>query len=236
MRVVLFGDSHLAAVRNGLNALAVPDGIELEFWGTAGHRFRHISWKEDKIVPDDASTAAAFARFNRNGMTELDPALFDAVVFVGARIRPGPVLPDLLNNLAHPARHLTRDYMRHVLADHFRAYNTYRMARDMAQTGKTRVLMAPVSLETEGKSGRPRRFTVARRATDAHVAILWDLTRQILAEDGITFIPQPLASITKGYYTKAEYGVEGKDSAHKNPEYGALVLREVLSALAGGAL
>lgn len=231
MRVMLFGDSHLAAVRNGLDQFAAPEEIEFEFWGTPGHRFRHISWRDGKIVPDDAETAAAFSRFNQSGLCELDPAQFDAVVFVGARIRPGAVIPDLLNHVAHPTRHLTREYMRQVLAEHYLNHSTYQMARAMAATRKTRVLMNMVSFETLGKTGRPRAYKVARQASSEHVALMWDLTRQILDGHGITFVAQPVETVVEGYYTKPEYGLAGKDAVHKNPAYGAMILREIIRTL-----
>ncbi|MBN2906918.1 MAG: hypothetical protein JXJ18_09445 [Rhodobacteraceae bacterium] len=232
MRVMLFGDSHLAALKNGLAQVAVPDGVEVSFWGTPGNRFRNISWRDGQIVPDDARTAEAFARFGGQGLTRLDPADYDAVVFVGARIRPGAVLPDLLHCLAHPTRHLTPPYMGLVLAEHFLQHTTYQMACNMARDGKTRVLMNMISLETDGKSKKPRQYQIARGASHDHVALLWDITREILAQDDMTFIAQPLDTVVDGFYTDARYGVEGEDAVHKNADYGARILAEIFAALA----
>lgn len=230
-KVILFGDSHLAALKSGLPQVKVPKDIGLSFWGTPGNRFRRISWSEGAILPDDDKTAEAFARFSEEGLTRLDPAEFDAVVFVGVRIRPGVVVPDLLNHLAHPARHLTRDYMRLVLAEHYLKHTTYQIAREMAAAGKTRVLMAMVSLETHGKAPQPRAYKVARGAAADDLGLIWQLTAEILAEDGITYVPQPLETVVEGYYTDARFGVEGEDAVHKNADYGALMLKEIFRAL-----
>lgn len=232
MKVMLFGDSHLAAVRSGLPLVDIPEGMDLEFWGTAGNRFRHISWVDGKIVPDDEKAAHAFSKFNEHGRRELDPSLYDAVVFIGARIRPGAVVPDLLNHIAHPDRYLTRDYIQLVLAEHFLKHSTFQLARSMAATKKTRVLMNMISFDTNGKAPTPRRYTIARRASQNDLALLDELNREILHQENITYVGQPLETIVNGYYTDAKFGLESDDYVHKNAEYGALVLREVLKKLA----
>lgn len=231
MKVMLFGDSHLAAVRSGLSLVDIPQGLDLEFWGTAGNRFRHISWVDGKIVPDDEKAANAFSRFNQHGKRELDPSLYDAVVFIGARIRPGAVVPDLLNHIAHPDRYLTRDYIQLVLAEHFLNHTTYQMARLMAATGKTRVLMNMISFYTYGKAPTPRRYTIARRASRNDLALLDELNTEILRQDNITHVGQPLDTIAHGCYTDAKFGLASDDYVHKNAEYGAVILRKILDKL-----
>lgn len=231
MKIMLFGDSHLAAVRSGLPLVDIPDGVDLQFWGTAGHRFRNISWVDGKIVPDDEKAANAFAKFNAEGARELDPSKYDAVAFIGARIRPGAVVPDLLNHIAHPDRYLTRDYIQLVLAEHVLKHSTYQLARSMAATGKTRVLMNLISFDTSGKAPTPRRYSFARRASQNDLALLEDLTREILAQDKISYVPQPLETVVDGYYTDAKFGLDNDDAVHKNAEYGAVLLREILKDL-----
>jgi len=215
MKVMLFGDSHLSAFKTALDQVKLPKGLQMSFWGTPGTRFRNISWTDSCITPDDEQTAASFARFNGDGLTRLDPTNYDAVVFVGARIRPGAILPDLLNHIAHPTRHLTQDYMRLVLAEHFERHSTYQMAKSMANEASSQVLMAMVSLETEGKNRKPRALRAARNATGDDIEMLWALISEILAEDGIAYVPQPLDTIVEGYYTDPKFGVDGDDAVHK---------------------
>ncbi|MCB2129404.1 MAG: hypothetical protein KDE03_10085 [Rhodobacteraceae bacterium] len=230
-KVILFGDSHLAALKLATGRIAPPEGWEVSFWGTAGTRFRNISWRDGCICPDDTATEQAFARFSGEGITRLDPAEYDAVVFVGARIRPGAILPDILNHVAHPTRHLTREYIGLVLAEHLLRHSTYQMAAAMAAGGKTKVYLNPISFETAGKQPRPRAYKVAREATHDHVSEIWRLTERLLAEDGITLIAQPVETIVEGYYTDARFGVGQKDHVHKNAEYGALILERIFDAL-----
>ena len=233
MKVMLFGDSHLAAVRRGLAAIppARLDGVELQFWGTPGNRFRHIDWQDGRIMPLDEATANAFARFNGQGLRTLDPVLYDAVVFVGARIRPGAVVPDLLNHIADPDRYLTRAYIKAVIAAQFRRLSTYRMAQAMAAAGKTRVLLNPISLSTHRAGAAPRPYAMARRASRADIALLWSAMAEVLAEDGIGAILQPQDSVVAGYLTDERYGLPPGDDAHKNAEYGALILEAILQAV-----
>lgn len=232
MKLMLFGDSHLAAVKRGLAGIPADRlaGVEVQFWGTAGHRFRQIDWTDGKIVPTNDSTANAFARFNRYGLRELDPALSDAVAFVGARIRPGAVIPDLLNQLVHPDRYLSRAYLKAVLADLFNSLTTYRMARAMAATGRTRVFVAPISLETHRHGKAPRAYTLARRASRADLELLWSIMAEIMADDGIGAVLQPLDSVVCGYMTDEVYGLPAGDDVHKNAAYGTLILQAILDA------
>jgi hypothetical protein len=230
-KVILFGDSHLASLKSAMGRIAPPKGWDVSFWGTAGTRFRNISWRDGCICPDDTATEQAFARFSGEGITRLDPAEYDAVVLVGARIRPGAILPDILNHVAHPTRHLTSDYIGLVLAEHLLRHSTYQMAAAMAADGKTQVFLNPISFETAGKQPRPRGYKVAREATHEHISEIWRLMKRLLAEDGITLIAQPVETVVEGYYTDARFGVGEKDQVHKNAEYGALILDKIFEAL-----
>ncbi|MFV0492032.1 MAG: hypothetical protein ACK5M4_09450 [Pseudorhodobacter sp.] len=228
MKIMLFGDSHLAALKRGMAKVVVSPDVEISFWGTPGNRFRNISWRDGQIVPDDDATARAFARFNAQGLTRLDPAQYDMVVFVGARIRPGAVIPDILNHMMHRRRHLSQAFIRALLADHLRGHSTYQMARNIAADG-TRVVLNPISFETEGKGRPPRNLSRARRAGEAENRLLQDHITAVLAEDGIEAILQPLESITNGYQTRARFGVDGGDAVHKNADYGAVILQRILA-------
>jgi hypothetical protein len=234
---MLFGDSHLAAVRRGLGQIdpARIQGIDLHFWGTPGHRFRHIDWQDGRILPADEATANAFARFGGEGLRELDPGRYDAVVFVGARIRPGAVIPDLLNHIADPDRYLTRAYVKAVLAAQFRGLSTYRMAQAMAAAGQTRVYLNPISLTTLRSGHRPRAYAMARRASRADLGLVWSIMAEVMAEDGIGAVLQPLDSVVSGYLTAERYGLPPGDDVHKNADYGALILNAILDAVTAPA-
>lgn len=231
MKVVFFGDDHLAAVRAGTSQIDMPEDIDLSFWGAVGNRFRNISWKDEKIVPDDQPTADAFARFNEEKRQELDPALYDAVVFVGARIDPSGVVPDLLTHLVDKNLFLSRFYMQLVLAEHIFSHSAYQIAKAMAATGKTRVLMNFNSFATSGQAPAPQGYSLARQANQNDIGLLWELIREILAQDNITFIPQPLDTIVDGYFTDEKYGMPSGDGIRKNADYGARILQETLQAI-----
>ncbi len=231
MRLMLFGDSELAAVIAGLGLVRLPEDLELHLWGAPGPLFAQTVWHGGKVMPTSDSAAEAFAEINSDGLRELDPAQYDAVAFVGAALRPGDVVPELLNHIAHPDRHLSRPYMQLVLAEHYLGCPAYQIARAMAASGKTRVLLAMTALDTAGLKRPSRHLARARDATADDLGQLWALTGDLLTQDGITFVPQPLETVVEGYHTDARYGLEGDAAGHKNAEFGALMLEAILRRL-----
>ena len=88
-RIVIFGDSHYACMKKGLDAglVTLPEGVELEFWGHVGRRFHFLDFVDGAITPVDDYTAARFAKFSTRKRKTLPIRDFDTVFFMGCRIR-----------------------------------------------------------------------------------------------------------------------------------------------------
>jgi hypothetical protein len=235
-RVMIFGDSHMASVRLALNARParlVPHDVE--FWGTVGHRFRHISLKGGAIVPDDDFTAKRFAVVNRMGRTELRPDDFDAVAFTGCRTRVDGLFMEFLHRNRHRDQFVSSGVQRAIIAGHLRSLYPYQFAMEFARQGKARILYAPVSFQL---AGHPHpmtdMFPDAVEGTAKERAAIWALVRAVMAEDGIVLLAQPDGTVVDGCFTNPSYATRHAatgDSTHKNATYGALVLRQIRAEL-----
>ena len=234
--IAIFGDSHMACVRFALNVkpqrLAPHD---VEFWGTVGHRFRHISLKDGAIVPDDDFTAKRFSVVNHLGRTSLRPDDFDVIAFTGCRTRIDGLFLEFLHRNRHPAQFLSSGVRRAIIAGHLRGLYAYQFAMDFARQGKARILYQPVSFQL---AGHPHpmldQFPDAVQGTGRERGVIWALVEDVMAEDGITLLRQPDSTVIDGCFTKPEYATRHAatgDSTHKNMAYGALVLRQIRARL-----
>jgi hypothetical protein len=235
-RVCIFGDSHYACLKQAeVQGLADLSGLDLEYWGHVGTRFRHLTLRDGGIHPTDDFTARRFAKFNIKGRLFLPADDFDAIFVMGARIYVGPVMLVLMHAHCH-GPFVSVGLMRRMLTDRLRAQAGYKLLAGLAATGTARILLAPVSFPTEGPMPKPPLLTpeVATLGPDLRVA-MWEILTEAAAEDGVTLLPQPEASVTAGCFTRAEFAVAGhvakKDYEHKNAAYGALVLNRALPLL-----
>ena len=71
-RFCIFGDSHYACLKQAeMQGLVDVSGIDLEYWGHVGGRFRYLEARDGAIYPKDDFTAMRFAKFNAKGRTFL---------------------------------------------------------------------------------------------------------------------------------------------------------------------
>ena len=238
IRLCIFGDSHIACLRHALKGRALTDPpVDLEFWGTVGHRFHKISLQDGALVPNDETTADRFAAVNLHGRRSLRPEDFEVILFMGARTRLNMLFAEFLHRARHPDLFLSTGVRREIIRGHLHDQRAYGFAQAFAAQGKARILFAPVSFPTEGLS--PEFLDScpdAVHGTAAERAAIWALFREVMAEDGITLLPQAERSVTQGCFTAAAYATRHAatrgDSTHKNGAYGRLVLRGLMPALA----
>jgi hypothetical protein len=238
-RLCIFGDSHYACVKQAeAQGLVDVRGLDLEYWGHVGSRFRHLELRDGAIHPLDEFTAQRFAKFNVRGRTFLPAADFDAILVTGARVYVWRMFHRLLQRLSE-GPFVSQGLQARILMDSLRGQAGYRLAAGLAATGTARVLLAPVAYYTAS----PERF--AATITPAMAAILperlpwfWAVLAAIAAEDGIELMPQPQETVVDGMFTDPVYAVADhvakQDYEHHNAFYGAAVMNRALAMLHDG--
>jgi hypothetical protein len=235
-RLCVFGDSHYACIRQAEGqGLVDASGVELEYWGNVGGRFRYLVMREGAIHAPDAVVAGRFAKFNAKGRTFLPADAFEAILVMGARIYPWRVFFRLLHALSQ-GPFLSEGLQRRILADGLRGYHGYHLAAGLAATGTARILLAPVAHYTLN----PERFSASitpAMATliETRLGWFWSVMEEAAAEDGITLIRQPEETVVAGMFTDPAFAVANHvakaDYEHRNAAYGALILGRALALL-----
>ncbi len=237
-RFCIFGDSHYACLKQAeMRGLVDVSGIELEYWGHVGGRFRHLEVREGAIWPTDDFTAMRFAKFNEKGRTFLPAADFDVILVMGARVYIWRLFLRALTLLSAGPM-VSEGLLRRILTDDLRRHLGYRLARGLAESGTARILLAPTAYYTEGE-------TPLRPAIPPEVAALipdrvpgfWRVLEEAAAEDGVTLLRQPEETVARGMFSALEYAVDGhhekQDFEHHNAAFGAAVLSRVLPIVRG---
>ena len=237
-RFCIFGDSHYACLKQAeMQGLVDVSGIDLEYWGHVGGRFRYLEARDGAIHPKDDFTAMRFAKFNAKGRTFLPAADFDVILAMGARVYIWRMFQRVLALLsAGPL--LSEGLQRRVLVDNLRQHLGYQLARGLAASGTARILLAPTAYYTEG-------FAHLVGAVPPEVAALipdrvpefWRFLQEAAAEDGIMLLRQPEETVVHGLFTGLAYAVAGheakQDYEHHNAAFGAAVLAPVLPIVRG---
>lgn len=232
-RFCIFGDSHYACLKQAeVQGLADMSGVELEYWGHVGGRFRFLEYRDGAIHPLDDFTAQRFAKFNARGREMLPAADFDVILVMGARVYVWRLFVYLLRILA-AGPFVSEGLLRRYATDWLRAKAGYRLAAGLASTGTARVLLAPVAYYTvnPGQSDglvMPEMLALM----SGRLPQFWQILTEVAAEDGVTLLRQPEETVVEGIFTSAEFAVEGhvakQDFEHHNAAYGAKILSVVM--------
>lgn len=232
-RLCIFGDSHYACLKQAeVQGLVDVSGVELEYWGHVGGRFRHLEFRDGAIHALDDFTAQRFAKFNAKGRTSLPAADFDAILVMGARVYVWRMFVQVLSGLAS-GPFLSQGLARRMVTDGLRGQQGYRLARGLAATGTAQVLLAPIAYYTgDAARAEAQLPPEVRRLIPEAVPGFWQVLQAAAAEDGIRLLPQPPETVTHGMFTDEAYAVADhrakQDYEHRNAAYGAVMLDRVL--------
>lgn len=233
-RLCIFGDSHFACLKAAVSeGLVDPSGVDMEFWGNVGNRFRRLGWRNDQVEPLDDFTAHRFAKFNEKQRTVLSAKDFDMILFSGCRITLYALFPELLHRRLTPEMRLSDGVERRVISDFLRKLGPYQFARNFAAQKKATIVIAPISFETFGfVEATPKHFANAEKAEAKDREAIWEIVDEIMQEDGIVLLRQNESTIVAGCYTDEKFGskdyIKRKDSTHKNALYGEIILNATL--------
>ena len=239
-RFCIFGDSHYACLKQAeMQGLVDVSGIDLEYWGHVGGRFRYLEARDGAIYPKDDFTAMRFAKFNAKGRTFLPAADFDVILVMGARVYIWRLFQRVLALLsAGPL--VSEGLQRRILSDDMRRHLGYRLARGLAASGTARILLAPTAYYTEGAEAFVSAIPpeIAALIPD-RVPEFWRILKAAAAEDGITLLSQPEETVAQGMFTSTAYAVDGhaakQDFEHHNAAFGAAILAQVMPMVRGAA-
>lgn len=235
LRLVVFGDSHYACVRAAEDRVDLA-GLDVEYWGHVGRRFKFLTWADGAIRATDDQTALRFAKFNDKGRTSLPAREFDAILFVGCRLYLTPIFL-LVGQARADGQLLSGALIDRLILDRLTGTPTWDFAVQTARLG-TRVLISPPSFPTEGgEHGWEALFPDSSALLPDDRALVWDRVQAVMAGSGVTLIPQPADTVAAGATTWLAFATDSYattgDAEHKNADYGALVWRDALAALRG---
>jgi hypothetical protein len=232
-RFCIFGDSHYACLRQAeAQGLVDVTGVELEYWGHVGGRFRYLEARDGAIHPVDDFTAMRFAKFNAKGRRSLPAADFDVILVMGARVYVWRLFLSLLGALAE-GPFLSRGLQRRILTDGLRGQSGYRLARGLAESGTASILLARTAYYTVSEQ-RTAALSVPGMAglIADRLPEFWATLEETAAEDGIRLLRQPDQTVVQGMLTDATFAIADhaakQDYEHHNAAYGAIVLSRVM--------
>jgi hypothetical protein len=228
-RLCIFGDSHYACLKQAeVQGLVDVSGVELEYWGHVGGRFRYLEFRDGAVHPLDDFTARRFAKFNAKGRMFLPAAEFDTLLVAGARCYVWRLFHQVLRGLTE-GPFLSSGLARRVLTDGLRGQRGYRLAAGLAATRTARILLSPIAYYTADPDRLADMVTPEMAALiPDRVPEFWNILKEAAAEDGIELLCQPEETVTAGLFTDEAFAVanhiEKRDYEHHNAAYGALIL------------
>lgn len=240
-RIAIIGDSHLGSLKiaHDDKSIAWPTGMDVEFWGASGPSFREISWSRGALrAKGEAQKRVKL--INANDRTYLPAKDFDAVLFYGARLRSieffGPYVEWRNASGSWPSKAVLLETARGYLI----SVRAYRNACEFAKSG-TPTIFCPAPFPTDGvmdltaRGGILRRFPNATDISPEDRNMLWDILREAALAEGVTLMSQPEDTVTSGLLTHSKYATEGaaeaKDTGHKNAEFAARWMKDVIPLL-----
>lgn len=237
-RITFVGDSNLATLKHALEAGPEgSEGYDVSFYGAAGPSFRALRYANGLISP--APSAFDAVRLVTGGESVVfDPAESDIVVFFAARLRIQDYFDEFLHRKYAPASAVSAQLRARVL-EHLVVSARFARAAFRMAAGGHRVIFAPTPFLTDEVAGDPlSRRPFAAHGTAADRAALWDEVEAYFTARGVDLLRQPDHTVVRGCLTDPRYAVanawEVRDAVHKNPAYGAIVLRQVFAALERG--
>ncbi len=232
-RLCIFGDSHYACLKQAeVQGLVDVSGVDLEYWGHVGGRFRYLEFRDGAVHPVDDFTARRFAKFNAKGRMFLPAAEFDTIQVTGARVYVWRLFHQVLRGMTQ-GPFLSTGLARRLLRDGLRSQAGYRLAAGLAATGTARILLSPIAYYTADPDSFADVMTPEMAAlVPTRLPAFWSILHEAAAEDRIVLLPQPEETVTAGLFTDPAYAVanhiEKRDYEHHNAGYGALILARAI--------
>jgi hypothetical protein len=196
-RFCIFGDSHYACLKQAeVQGLVDVSGVDLEYWGHVGGRFRYLEFRDGAIHPVDDFTAMRFAKFNAKGRTFLPAADFDVILVMGARVYVWRLFLRVLRLLSE-GPFVSEGLQRRMLSDDIARHLGYRLARGLAERDGAHPAGADRLLHRRGRGLRSAITPEIAALIPDRVPEFWRILEETAAEDGITLLRQPEETVVR---------------------------------------
>jgi hypothetical protein len=230
IRTCIMGDSHVAALKLGWPLIESEfAGAEPTFFVGTNVEWRSVSASDGKLTPHTEALRKQFAA-SSNGQTQIE-AGFDAYAVYGLGLGIGRFLNGALAapNIADIAQHHIRKKLRLTTAA-----NVLAMLRSITSA---RVILVAVPYQPADFNTAVPQLTSEVRGLIS--AVFLQECESLARDHHVEFMPQPRSTVsadlvtTKMEYARRETKAGVADHIHCNPQYGALVLRQILEAAVG---
>lgn len=233
LQFCVYGDSHIACIKNAVDEDRVDlTGVDLEFWGAAGPRFRDLHFVDGRITPTSPEAERYLEVINPEGRKELSPTDFEAYLFMGCRLRASEFLVPILRGHSDATAFVSSAVRATMLFRWLEGCRSYRVAREFAKNRP--VLFAPAGFLNDRLIKEDEvQATINTGATLEQRAELWREVERAMAQDGVTLLAQPEETVIRGALTHFDYAAKPEavdgDTVHKNGAYGALILNAAIA-------
>lgn len=232
MKVCVIGNSHLASLKKGWEALsAAHPSVALTFWGAPGRELNTLTRSGDSLASSSESVRKMLA-FTSGIGEEIEIPGYDAVLLYGLDLK----VPLLSFDLSEQVRQQT-------CADCLEASLNLKLARWVREISpQMRIYIAPRPM------GSVVNQSVLKTAHEAYGEVAQRFQQAAASLASLQFQAQPQDTLVHGWFTLADFASNGVDLAgpggphvakrrpqvdhyHMNGDYGRLWLQSFLRQL-----
>jgi hypothetical protein len=214
LRLLLIGNSHLAAFKLGWDKIAgqYPD-VRCDFFGGAANWIEGAVFEHGAIKVTVASWAEIVAQVT-GGRTSVAVRDYDAIVFIGLRFGLAPYMRQLsrltlydLGRTKAGFRIVSKSCLRQLVSDILADTPAFRWSSMIAEAGGRPVFLVPQPLSSESRLEHDpsvRRHPNFKAQAAAWLAGFQSAARTLTAAKGLTLVEQPASTVALPGFTRAE--------------------------------
>jgi hypothetical protein len=252
MKVRVIGDSHAACVRTGWREVEsdYPD-TQLDFAAATGDLLWHVAVEGSCLVPTQATLLNTLEGICR--VSRIETAGYDAICLVGLGFSLANVDVSLYADYRTIAQSQTEaKYLVSEACFAAAFVGTLRqslamyLAEMVGSITSAPIYLLPQPMPSEIILAGPRWRAMNDSGDDQTLRSQFDAACTMLSRDDLRIIPQPAETLSTPATTRREYSIgsrrfdgddlhEEDEFLHMNATYGAVAVRRVLAAIAGGA-
>ena len=253
LRLLLIGNSHLAAPKLGWDEIAdqYPE-VRCDFFGGPANWIESAVFEHGVITVPVPSLARKVAKVT-GGPTSVAVADYDAIAFIGMRFGLAPYMRQLslltlydLGRTKAGFQIVSKSCLRQLLRDILADTPAFRWSSMVAQASGKPVFLVPQPLSSEARLAHDqlvRRHRNFKAQAAAWLAAFQSAARALTAAKGLTLVEQPASTIAFPGFTRAELSrgsVRLLNNNSKHPElefnhmntaYGVELLHTLLAAV-----